>query len=192
MLINQILKSLNLFLSVIVIALLSGLSVVSGLSNSKYSNQQPVVNNYSTVNKSSNSINSQTGLSASEATICKTKQSIINQITTKIVSSEQNQLSVMTSLTLRIESLYNQKSKPVTNYSQLIYQIGLNQTKAYSDFTSLSSTSVFSCSSNNPKLALINFQTYLKNEINDLVSFRTSINNLILVITKVNNISIKG
>ena len=185
-------KRLNLFLTVLMIVSLSSLADVYGMSSSRYASQtnQPVVNNFSTVNQSKTNINNQVALSSSEISICKTKQLSINQLTSKIINTEQNQLSVVTSVALRIESLYNQKSKPISNYSQLIYQIGLYQTKAYSDFTALQSISTFSCTTNNPKLTLVNFQTSLKNDINDLISLRNSINNLIIAMAKSNNILI--
>ncbi len=187
-------KGLVFSFSLIVIILLFGATTSFGLSNSKYINQsnQPTANNYSNITQNKTSNNSPSILNSSQLSVCKTKQSQINSITNSITAVEQNQLSGLTTVTLRLESLYSQKSKIISNYSQTINQIGLIQTKAYSDFTSLKSTSLFSCTSSDPIVDLINYQSYLKNEINDLISLRNSVNNLIISIAKVNNIVLKN
>ncbi len=147
--------------------------------------------NYNVTTKNQTSIiPNQLILNSSQLKNCLFYQSSIVQLINNIDTRVQNQISLFSTTSLRVDSFYNLQGKKLSNYPDLIDAISASQAKVNGDFENLKSFSNFSCKMNNPTLAIKNFQNILKNQIEDMSIYRTNIDNFIIALENINNIVI--
>ncbi len=132
----------------------------------------------------------QTHLAAAKLRACQNREAAINNIMSRIDTRAQNQLTLFGTIAARVENFYTSKSKSISNYDQLLAAITLAKSQAETDLSTMEANSSFSCTANNPKGMVTAFQGYLKTEINDLQSYRTSVKNLIVAVAQANGVTV--
>ncbi len=149
-------------------------------------------NSHASNNAAQASSNGQTHLAAAQLRACQNRQNAVTNIINRINTRTQNQLTLFSTIALRVETFYTTKSKTVSNYNQLVANIASAKTQANSDLAIMKNNSSFNCSSVNPKGMVEAFQGYLKASIADLQNFRTAVKNLIVAVATANGVSVSG
>ena len=145
-----------------------------------------------TVQASNGKANGQLHLAAAQLKACQNRENAINNIMSRIDTRAQNQISLFSTIATRVENFYTQQGKALSNYSQLVAAVNAAQTQAENDFSTLKSTSNFSCSISNPKGMVTAFQSYLKTEISVLQNYRTTVKNLIVGVASANGVNLSS
>lgn len=136
--------------------------------------------------------NGQAHLAAAQLKACQNRQNAINNIMSRIDTRAQNQITLFSTIATRVENFYTSKGKTLPTYNQLVSAVAAAQSQAESEFGTLKTTSTLSCTSSNPKGMVTAFQGYLKTEISDLQSYRTSVKNLIVGVASVNGVTVSS
>ena len=164
-------------------------------------NNIPSDNANSTSNKSapSNHMNNNANhntpnnFTAAQLRACTNRQAAIQKIIGNIIIRSQNQTSLFATIAARVETYYQSSGKKnVSNYAQLLASIQSIQVKTNTDLSTLKSNGNFNCNTINPKNTVYLFQGYLKQEIQDLQTYRRAVKNLIVAVATVNHVSLSA
>ncbi len=134
----------------------------------------------------------QTHLAGGQLTACKNREAAITNIMTRIDTRAQNQITLFGTIASRVEAFYTRQGKTLSNYDQLVAAVNTAETQANTDFGTLRATSNFSCTSNDPRGMVTEFQSYLKTEITDLQNYRTAVKNLIVGVASANGVTVSS
>ena len=137
-------------------------------------------------------LDSQTHLQAAQLKMCQKRQTAISNIMSRIDMRAQNQITLFSTIASRVEAFYTKKSKTVSNYNTLVGDISTAKTQTESDLSTMKANDSFNCSVSNPRGIVSSFQGYLKQEISDLQSYRTSVKNLIVAVAIANGVTISN
>ena len=140
--------------------------------------------------QSGGQVNAQTHLAVGQLKACQNRESAVNNIMSRIDTRAQNQINLFSTIATRVENFYVKQGNTLANYNQLVLAVNTAKSNAEADFGTLSSGSTFSCTANNPKGVVNAFQGYLKTEISDLQTFRTSVKNLIVGVASANGTTV--
>lgn len=119
---------------------------------------------------------------AGQLKACQNRQAAIVAIEGRVVARGQNQLNLFTTIAQRVEAFAAAKQVKVSDYSQQLATLTADQTKASNDLAAMKTNANFDCTSPDPKAIVNAFQTYLKQEISDLQTYRTDVKNLIVAV----------
>ncbi len=149
------------------------------------------VRNNDSISRSANGQNiKQAHLAAAQLKVCQNRQSAINNIITRINTRVQNQITLFSTIALRVETFYTNQGKIVSNYSQLLANINSAAQQAKNNMVTMNSSGIFSCSLSDPKGMVTSFQGYLKTEITDLQNYRLAVKNLIVAVASANGVNV--
>jgi hypothetical protein len=128
----------------------------------------------------------QTRLADNKLKMCQNRQKAITNITARIADRGQKQIDLFSKIAERTESFYVSKGKTLATYDALVADVAAKKAAAQSvaDATTSDST-VFDCSSNDPKGSMSSFKDKLKLEIDAIKAYKTSVKNLIVGVKSV-------
>ncbi len=122
-------------------------------------------------------------LSASQLEICKGREENINNRIARIADRSTKHLELFSQIAERTQAFYINNELTVDDYQALIDDVMAKKSAAETAVASISTvTSDFSCTDENPKLAIESFKTSLKTSIDVLKEYRTSVKNLIIAV----------
>jgi hypothetical protein len=121
-------------------------------------------------------------LDAKKLEMCSKKQDKITSSMQRVSAQGLNQLDVFKKIADRTIAFYKSKGRTVTNYDQLVADVNAKYKAAKTAVDSISTTSTFDCSSDNPKEALSIFRDNHKQKTAALKEYKTSIKNLIVAV----------
>lgn len=179
-------------LVVVLAAVLIGGSAVLALPSEANGHAQAAATGSTDANKSTPQSNAQARIDAARLRACQNRQHAINTIMTRIDTRAQNQITLFGTISTRVENFYVQKGKTVSNYDQLVAAVVAAKTQANNDFSTTQNSGSFSCTVSSPKGTVTAFQSYLKQEISDLQSYRTAVKNLIVGVAKAQGITLSS
>ena len=159
----------------------------NSVANNRSVDQNTVASSHAT---NPGSVNGQAHLVAAQLKACQNRENAVNTIIARINTRTKNQLTLFGTIATRVENFYIQNGNTLSNYSQLVADINSAETVANNDLATMTATSSFSCTANNPKGIVTAFQGYLKTEINDLQNYRTAVKNLIVGVASVNGVTV--
>lgn len=114
--------------------------------------------------------------------LCEKRQTNINNILTRIVTRGTNQMNLFLSIATKVEAFKTNEDLTVTNYDALAAAISTDQAKITADLATMKTSDTISCTANDPKGMISNFQTELKTDIIDLLQLKTDVKNLIVAV----------
>ena len=115
--------------------------------------------------------------------LCKAREQRIAATMTQMSSRGDNHLAVFTKIADRVEAFYKDKGRTVANYDALVAEVDAKRQAAETAIESTKSVDgVFSCDSDNPKIASEQFRDAFKAQVAALKDYRTAIKNLIVAV----------
>ena len=115
--------------------------------------------------------------------LCKAREQRISATMTQMSTRGENHLAVFTKIADRVEAFYTDKGRTVANYDALVAEVAAKRQAAETAIeTTKSVDGVFSCDSDNPKIASEQFRDAFKAQVAALKDYRTAIKNLIVAV----------
>ena len=115
--------------------------------------------------------------------LCKAREQRIAATMTQMSSRGENHLAVFTKIADRVEAFYKDKGRTVANYDALVAEVDAKRQAAETAIESTKSVDgVFSCDSDNPKIASEQFRDAFRAQVAALKDYRTAIKNLIVAV----------
>lgn len=128
----------------------------------------------------------QTRLADAKLKACQARETAITNIMSRVSDRGTKQLSLFTTIANRVEEFYTKSGKTLNTYDTLVTAVDTTKATATTVVDNVQSTSTgFSCTSNDPKGFAMTFKTNLKAEIDALNAYKTAIKNLIVGVRSV-------
>lgn len=170
------------------ISFASGSSVLSAKSNANVMTSSPG-GNYSLeglASAESAFLTANTRLDDVRLKACQIREKAVNDILSRIADRGQKQLNLFATIATRVENLYTDKGKKLSNYDSLVADVNAKKAAAQTTVNTVKAGSVaFKCDGSDPRGIITSFKDTLKSEITALQAYRTSVKNLIVGVKSV-------
>ena len=117
--------------------------------------------------------------------VCKGRQKAINVILARVVKRGTNQMNFFGQIATKVEGYVTTNNLTVPNYSTLTAAVTSDQTTVQTDINTLKANDTFNCDGNNPTSTASTIKSELKQEVNDLQTYRKDVKNLIVAVIAV-------
>lgn len=147
---------------------------------------QEAINGTTTTSTQQTTARSIAKLEASKLQLCKTRETEINNILSRISDRGTKQADVFDKIATRVKSFYVTKAKPLNNYEALVAQVDATKATVQSAVQKLSYSHItFSCDGDNPRSVISTFKENLLALNSALKDYRTAIKELIVGVKSV-------
>ena len=114
---------------------------------------------------------------------CQAREQRIEATMAQMTKRGENHIAVFTKITDRVKEFYENKGRVAENYDILVTEVDTKKLAAEAAVASTQSVGdVFSCDSDNPKIASQEFREAHKAQVAALKDYRTSVKNLIVAV----------
>lgn len=114
---------------------------------------------------------------------CEAREKRIDATMEQMTKRGQTHIAVFTKISDRVQAFYTDKGRTVENYDALVADVQAKKLAAEQAVSGAQSVGeVFSCASDNPKIASAEFRDAHKAQVAALKEYRTSVKNLIVAV----------
>lgn len=114
---------------------------------------------------------------------CQAREQRIARTMEQMTKRGENHIAVFTKIADRVKAFYEEKGKTVAGYDALVVDVDAKKQAAEAAVAGAQSVGdVFSCDSDNPKIASEEFREAHKAQVAALKEYRTSVKNLIVAV----------
>lgn len=114
---------------------------------------------------------------------CQEREQRIEATMNQMTKRGENHIAVFTKIADRVKAFYTEKGRTAENYDVLVAEVDAKKLAAEEAVAGAQSVSeVFSCDSDNPKIASMEFRDAHKAQVSALKEYRTAVKNLIVAV----------
>lgn len=119
-------------------------------------------------------------LEAAKLRVCQQREQAMNKIMSRMADRADRQVTLFTTIAVRVETFYSAKGRPLSTYDALVAEVSEKKSAATAQILNLKASSTFVCTADNPKGLAAAFKGSLRATITALQNYKTAVKNLIV------------